>query len=100
LPAGVDRHLQGVSLDVTEHGRLDSAVGKIKKRPVFGFGIAFVIPGAMLHLRRRKPHGTRVTMARELVDNWTTWIPQPEQLGYFVERFSRCVIAGVADVLV
>jgi hypothetical protein len=39
-------------------------------------------------------------MARELVDNWTTWIPQPEQLGYFVERFSRGVIAGVADVLV
>ena len=47
--------------------------------------------------RYRKVPSLVVTFASELVDNRSAWIPEPQQFGDFVVRFTGGVVSGSAD---
>src|SRR6476646_5879824 len=54
----------------------------------------------MFDLRRLELHSLGISMTGEPVDNWTSWIPQAEQLGDFIEGLPRCIVARLPNVFV
>src|SRR6202035_2940144 len=91
-----------VNLDVTQHGSLDAAVGKIEAGKI-SFSLLRTSPIAavtVLDLCRWKLYGTGVSIWSESVDDWTTRIPQAQQLSNFVEGLAGGIVASMADVFV
>src|SRR5208282_4675805 len=55
---------------------------------------------AMLDLRSLKLHGARISMRRQSIKDRSSRIAESQQLGDFIERLSRRVIASVPDIAV
>src|SRR5205085_10984847 len=94
-----DRRPHRFALHVPEHCRLNSAVRKIETGRVF-FRLTPILAVAVLNLRGRELHGSRITVDREPVNDRPTGITEPQQLGYFVECLAGGIVTGMTDVLV
>src|ERR1700734_4027166 len=112
-----------VNLDIPQHGSLDATVRKIKARPfaIYFFFLYAMIFSAMvfsatlfsatlfsamrpavavLNLRRRKLHGSRVAMRSQPVDDRASGIAQSNQLRDLGEGFAGSVVASMSAVFV
>src|SRR5208282_6794110 len=109
-PASFDFGFEVVRLDIAQNRGLDSAVGKIKLRAIVQ---RMIVPRlrlrlaelriaavAMLDLRSLKLHGARISMRRQSIKDRSSRIAESQQLGDFIERLSRRVIASVPDIAV
>src|ERR1700731_858507 len=102
LPPRLNGIVHLVNFNVAQHRSFNSAVGKIKARPVvFQFLRTALLPAvAVLDLRRWKLHRARVAMRSEPVDDRASRISQTQQLRHLIESLSGGIVARVANVFV
>ena len=88
-------------LHIAQDSRLDPTVRKIEARAAGSLFALRRLPSVhILDLRRRKLHRGCVSVRRELIDDRSPWIPQPQQLCNLVERLPGRIIACAADIFI
>ncbi len=98
-PALLDAGAHIVGLHVTQHSRLDPAVGEIHallvvRMPILGIAVA------VLHLGERKLHCLRIAVLGKIVDHRAARISKFQKLGDFVESLAGSVIPGMSYIVV